>query len=92
MRGHHHVLQHRLVRKQIVLLEDHADLATQRELVELDRSSPSRPHTAMLSAVDRRQRIRAAQQRRLARSGGPMMAHDLAAPTSIEIPCSTGVP
>ena len=64
-RRHHDVFERGLVRKQIILLEHHADLAAQCELVELGIV-----HLLALdqdrSLVDRHQRVDAAQQRRLA--------------------------
>jgi hypothetical protein len=67
-RRHHDVLQRGLVREQVVLLEHHADLAAQRELVELgiiDLLALDQDR----AFVDRHQRVDAAEQRGFARAG-----------------------
>jgi integrase len=71
-RRHGQVLQHSAMREQIVLLEDHRDLMPEGHefLVALQRLDGEGADTDR-SAVDRRQAVDAAQDRRLARARRP---------------------
>ncbi len=64
-RRHHHVLQRGAVRKKVVLLEDHPDVATQRQLVEV-RIAHFDAGDADRTRCHRHQRVDAADERRLA--------------------------
>jgi hypothetical protein len=78
-RRHHHVLQRVLVREQIVLLEDDADIASQAELVEILVVDLA-PGELDRALADRHQAVDATQQRRFSRARRADDADGLAAP------------
>ena len=75
-RREHHVLQHRHVRKEVVRLEDDADLLAQRVHVDLVVRDPL-PVDDDLSFLDALEHVEAAQQRRLARARRADQADDV---------------
>ena len=89
-RGEGDVVQHRHVREQVVRLEDHADAPPNRVLVDarvgdLLAVQPDRP------VVDVLQEVGAAQQRRLAGSGGAdQRGHGVRGDLQIDVPQHDG--